>query len=63
MRPHTLVVSTTFDRLPLRFSDPDAALSCIERAVERCDRSAPDKTAPRLLLAEMLLDKGRTAAG
>jgi tetratricopeptide (TPR) repeat protein len=44
----------------LRFRHPDAALPFIERAVERCDKHAPNKTAPRLLLAEMLLAKGRT---
>jgi tetratricopeptide (TPR) repeat protein len=45
----------------LRFSQPDAALCRVERAVALCDEHAPDKVAPRLVLAEMLLDKGRIA--
>ncbi len=39
----------------------DAAVPLIERAVNLCDGSAPDNTAPRLLLAETLLSRGRLA--
>jgi len=47
--------------LYLRTREPDVALPHIERAVQCCEAHAPDKTAPRLVLAEMLLDKGRIA--
>ncbi len=45
----------------LRFRQPDAALPFVARAVQRCDKYAPHQTGPRLLLAEMLLAKGRYA--
>jgi tetratricopeptide (TPR) repeat protein len=37
-------------------TDPDAGIACLERAVERCGDVPP---APRLRLAEALLDRGR----
>ncbi len=41
--------------------EPDAALTFLTRAADLCDRSAPALTAPRLQLAEMLLERGRPA--
>jgi len=47
--------------LHLRMRKPDAALRHFERAVQLCDASPNGKAAPRLVLAEALLEKGRTA--
>jgi tetratricopeptide (TPR) repeat protein len=42
-----------------RLSDPDKALPRLERAVALCARHDPARTAPRLLLAEVLAQGGR----
>jgi tetratricopeptide (TPR) repeat protein len=44
--------------LTLVLSDPDAGLACLERAAAK---APPERTEPRLRLAEVLLDRGRVA--
>jgi len=43
--------------IPLLIRDRDAALSHLRRAVELCDQKDPDNTTPRLMLAEVFLEK------
>jgi tetratricopeptide (TPR) repeat protein len=44
----------------LALHDPDAGILCLQRAAELCDRDQP---APRLFLAEVLLERGRLEEG
>ena len=44
--------------LPLLLRDRDAAVPYLRRTVELCDQHDPDKTTPRLTLAEVHLEKG-----
>lgn len=44
--------------IPLLVRDRDAAVPYLRRTVELCDQQDPDKTTPRLTLAEVYLEKG-----